>query len=66
MEIFLEKENKSINVEVKGSKTILEILKELGINTDSVIIVKNDEVCLEDESVTDADKLKFLSVISGG
>lgn len=66
MEIFYEKENKTENISLENPKTIKEILKEKNISLDSVIIVKNDNVCLEDETVCDTDKLKLLSVISGG
>lgn len=66
MEIFYEKENKTENISLENPKTIKEILKEKNISIDSVIIVKNDNVCLEDETVCNTDKLKLLSVISGG
>lgn len=66
MEIYLEKDNKTICKEIEEEKTIKEILNELNISVDSVIISKNGEIALEDETVSDQDKLKILSVISGG
>ncbi len=66
MDIFVEKENKTITVKLETSKTLIEILKDLDISTSSVILVKNNEVCLEDELVCDSDKIKLLSVVSGG
>lgn len=66
MEAFLEKENKTISIELKKEKSLKDILKELNISIDSVILVKNDEVCIEDEMVSNEDKIKLLSVVSGG
>ena len=66
MEIFLERENKTINIEIKNKKSLIEILKQLNISNDSVILVKNNNICLEDEIVSNKDKIKILSVVSGG
>jgi len=66
MELFLERENKTIQIELKNKQTLKEILKEMKISIDSVILVKNNEICLEDEFISNTDKLKILSVVSGG
>jgi len=61
--VFIERENKTVNV---SSLTIKEILKELNINRETVIIARNDELVTEDSKVSKNDKIKLLSVISGG
>lgn len=66
MEIFLEKENKNINVELEQKSSITNVLKKLDISVESVIILKNDEVTIEEDFVENKDKLKILSVVSGG
>ena len=66
MEIFLEKENKTIYLELKKEETLKDIIKKLDISLDSVILVKNDQISLEDEKINDKDKIKILSVVSGG
>lgn len=66
MEIYFEKENKTKKINLKKNITLKELLKELNITLDSIILVKNDEICLEDEIVTNKDKIKLLSVVSGG
>lgn len=66
MEIFLEKENKVLNIELSKPKTLKGILNDLEVIIESVILVKNDEVCLEDVTITNSDKVKILSVVSGG
>lgn len=66
MEIYFEKENKTKKIVLKTPITLKELLKKLDVNLDSVILVKNDEICLEDEILTNKDKIKLLSVVSGG
>mgnify|MGYP001572428953 CR=1 FL=1 len=66
MEIYFEKENKTKKIVLKTPITLKELLKKLDVNLDSIILVKNDEICLEDEIVTNKDKIKLLSVVSGG
>lgn len=65
MKIYLEKDNKSVDVNKKKitGKDLLEFLK---VNPSSVILVKNDEVVLDDEIFTEKDDIKILSVVSGG
>lgn len=66
MKIYLERENKTINFEIKTPKKIIDILKELNITLESVILIKNDEIALEEEIIENNDHLKLLSVVSGG
>ncbi|MCA9459088.1 MAG: MoaD/ThiS family protein [Nanoarchaeota archaeon] len=66
MEIFIEKENKTKEINVDKKIKLNEILDMLGLSLESVILVKNGEVCLEDEEVSNEDKIKLLSVVSGG
>ena len=47
-------------------KALKDIVDEYDISLDSVILVKNGEVCLEDTTVCDKDKISILSVVSGG
>lgn len=61
--VFIERENKTVNVK---SLTVKEILEELNINKETVIIAKNNELITEDSKVSKNDKIKLLSVISGG
>ncbi len=64
MEVYIEKENKTLSV--KGNKTGAALLKELKIIPTAVILVKNDAVVLPDEKLSETDKVKILSVVSGG
>ena len=66
MEVYIEKEDATKQIKLEQDKKLREILKELEISVNSVILVKNDSICLEDEMVSDKDKIKILSVVSGG
>ena len=63
VKIFIEKEDK--NTEVKAS-TVKEALTILNINPETVLAVKNDELLNLNDSLQEQDKIKLLSVISGG
>lgn len=66
MKIFIEREKKTIEYKLEKPKPLIEILKDLNIHLESVILVKNDTICLEEELVENNDEIKLLSVISGG
>lgn len=80
MKVFIERENKHLELETreKGyfcaqisalifeAKTGTELLNNLGINSSTVLLVRNDEVILIEETLNESDDLKILSVVSGG
>jgi sulfur carrier protein len=47
-------------------KTVGQLLTELQINVETVLVVRNSEVLLEDELLNNQDTIELLSVISGG
>ena len=65
IKVFNEKENHHQTVEFLGTE-MKELLKQLNINSETVLIVKNDAVVTIDEPLQDGDNIKLLSVISGG
>jgi sulfur carrier protein len=64
MKIFIEKTNTKKNIKFKG--TVKAILKKLNVNIEEVIVVKNGELVSEDDIIADKDRIKILSVVSGG
>jgi sulfur carrier protein ThiS len=66
MKIYIEKEHKTIEKEILKPITGIQLLEELHISKNSVLLVKNGEICLEDEELTNSDEIKILSVVSGG
>ncbi|HLC61792.1 MAG TPA: MoaD/ThiS family protein [Candidatus Nanoarchaeia archaeon] len=64
--VFIDRENKNINAELNDDSSVSDLLKKLKINPVTVIVSRNSELILEDEKLNDKDKIKILSVISGG
>ena len=65
MKVFIEKTGKT-DIVRKGFEKAIELLKELSISPDSVLIVRNNEVILNEEPLSENDEITLLSVVSGG
>jgi len=64
MKIFIERTKEEKNFFFKGKA--IELLNKLNLNSEEVILIKNNEIVTEDEMLNDEDDIKILSVISGG
>lgn len=65
MKIYLERENKHLNMKIKET-SVESLLEKLQINKSTVLVVRNDELVTEKASLKDKDDIRILSVISGG
>lgn len=63
LKIFLEKGNKTVNIQ---ATTIAEALKKLKINPTIYLVSVNDELVTKNYKPKEKDKIKILPVISGG
>ncbi|MFA6088291.1 MAG: MoaD/ThiS family protein [Candidatus Woesearchaeota archaeon] len=66
LKVFVEKDNEYKKVKLSNTTSVKDILKQLSILSSVSIVVINDEVVTEDEIVKEKDKIRILSVISGG
>ena len=64
MNIFIERENRKLVKEFSGKAE--ELLKQLDINPEVVLVVRNGELVADDAHLEEKDDVKILSVISGG
>lgn len=64
VKIFVERERSELTEDYSGP--VLDLLLKIGVNPETIVVVKNGEVVSEDEEVSGDDELKLLSVISGG
>ena len=64
MEILIEKDNKKINMRYTGK--VGGLLQKLKVNPETVIVVRNGELLADDDQISEPDKIKLMSVISGG
>lgn len=64
MKVFIEKENKNVNINFKGS--VKDLLKKLDINIETVLVICDDEILVESDVLSDDNIIKIISVVSGG
>ena len=64
--VLIDRENKNKTILLDNNSIVTDLLKKLDINPVTVIVSRNNELILEDEKLNDNDKIKILSVISGG
>ncbi len=62
---FLRKGKKEKVPFIKGT-TLKDILKQKGINTETVLVKLNNTIATLEEKPKDKDKLEILDIISGG
>jgi sulfur carrier protein len=63
--VHFEKDNSTKKVKFNG-KIVKELLTQLKLNSETIIVTRNNEVIPEEESLKNKDKLELLSVVSGG
>lgn len=65
MKIYLERENKNLNLRIKEI-SVDSLLEQLKINKSTVLVVRNDELVAGSIKLKDKDNIRILSVVSGG
>jgi len=60
-----ERTNTTNTISFQG-KTVKDLLQQLNINSETIIIIKNNTIITEDEILKNNDKIELLSVVSGG
>jgi sulfur carrier protein len=58
--------NPDRQVELAGGRVIREVLDELGVNADTVLVIKDGELVTRHDHVGEGDELEVRPVISGG
>ncbi len=66
IKVYLERDEKTLEVSDTGIKTISDLLEKLEINPITVVVTKNNEVSVEQEKISSKDMIKIISVVSGG
>lgn len=58
--------NPDRQVELAGGRVIREVLDELGVNPDTVLVIRGGELVTRHDHVREDDELEVRPVISGG
>lgn len=66
MEITVIFGKKEENKEIQEDTTIKEVLDAMGISSETVVVKMNNEIVMEEESLTDGDVIEVIRVIYGG
>ena len=64
--VFFDRENKEKTIEVDNNSSVKDLLTKMDINPVTVIVSRENNIILEDDKINDKDKIKLISVISGG
>jgi len=64
--VFFDRENKEKTIELDVNSSVKDLLTKMNINPVTVIVSRNSNIITEDENLNNKDKLKLISVISGG
>ena len=52
--------------ELHGRRSVAKVLRELGMNPESVIVIKGEDLMTMDQMVEDEDEIEVRPAISGG
>lgn len=58
--------NPKRDVEVTGPLRVDDLVKRLGLNRESVLVIRGDSLVTGDTTLDDADDIEIRPVISGG
>ena len=64
--VFFDRENKEKTIELDINTSVKDLLTKMDINPVTVIVSRDSNIITEDEKINDNDKIKLISVISGG
>lgn len=64
MEVHIERTEEKKQLKFEGS--VAELLKKLEINTETVVVIRNNNMITNEDMLENKDEIHILSVISGG
>ena len=51
---------------VKAGMTLRSSLEKIGVNPESVLAIKDDQMITDDEILNESERVRLIAVISGG
>ena len=58
--------NPDREIDVRGRRTVRAVLDELGVDPDTVLVIRSGELIVGDARLNEDDELEVRPVISGG
>jgi sulfur carrier protein ThiS len=58
--------NPDRDVEVPGGRQVRDVLREIGVDPDTVLVIRAGELVTRETRIEDTDELEIRPVISGG
>jgi sulfur carrier protein len=58
--------NPDRELEIAGDRRVRDVLSELGIDADTVLVIRDRELITREERLGDGDRIEIRPVISGG
>ncbi|MEE8401222.1 MAG: MoaD/ThiS family protein [Candidatus Hydrothermarchaeaceae archaeon] len=53
-------------MKIENDTTVEKILEKLGINRETVVVSKNGEITIEEDTLKKGDEIEIIKIISGG
>ena len=66
MMVFVHFQGKKREVEIPEKSRVIDVIRKVKINPETVIVRREDEILLEEDIVNGNDNLEFIRIISGG
>lgn len=66
MKVVVQLGGKRRNVEVPEKSKVIDVVREVKVNPETVIVRRRDDILLETDIVSKSDRLEFIRIISGG
>ncbi len=54
------------DMDVTAQIKIFEIISKLGIQSETIILIRNDEILISDDIINEGDEIHLRKVIAGG
>jgi sulfur carrier protein ThiS len=58
--------NPDRELDVPGARRVCDVLSDLGINPDTVLVIRERDLLMREDRVDDEDRIEIRPVISGG
>ena len=66
MMVFVHFQGKKQKVEIPEKAKVIDVVRRVGANPETVIVRRGRDILLEEEGVKENDELELIRIISGG